>query len=87
MVSVNFTLTYYIQPFICTINNTNNSNNNDENENKNGNENENETITQKFYGQWSSTVFLIYISFIFTYNTFAVPLENFSIVSFDCWGM
>ena len=29
-------------------------------------------------------VFLIYIGFIFTYNTFVVPLENCSVVSFDC---
>ena len=31
--------------------------------------------------------FLIYASFIFTHNTFAFPLENFSIVSFDCSRM
>ena len=32
-------------------------------------------------------VFLIYIGFIFTYSTFVVPLENSSIVSFDCLRM
>ena len=50
-------------------------------------DNDNETITQKFYGQWSSLVFLIYTSFIFTYNTFVVPLENCNIVSFGCSRM
>ena len=54
------------------------------NGNENDNENENEAITQKFYGQWSSIVFLICTSFVCTYKTFAVPLQNFSVVSFDC---
>ena len=34
-----------------------------------------------------SLVFLIYAGFIFTYNTFVVLLESFSIVSFDCSRM
>ena len=49
----------------------------------NENDNENKTITRKFYGQWSSLVFLIYVSFICTYKKCVVPLENCSIVSFD----
>ena len=57
------------------------------NDNDNENENENKIITKKFYGQWSSLVFLIYTSFICTYKTFVVPLENCNIVSFDCSRM
>ena len=49
----------------------------------NDNDNENKAVTQKFYGQWPSLVFLIYTSFICTYKTFVLPLENYSIVSFD----
>ena len=42
-------LLYYIQPFICTFNNSNSNNNNDnnnykENNNENENDNDNETI-------------------------------------------
>ena len=44
-------------------------------------------MTQKFYEQQLSTIFLICISSIFTYKTFVVPFENFSIVSFDCSRM
>ena len=58
-----------------------------DNDNDSDNEHENETIAQKFYGQWSSLVFLIYTSFICTYKTFVVPLENCNIVSFDCSRM
>ena len=47
----------------------------------------NETITQTFYGQWSSLVFLIYTGFTCTYKTFVIPLENCNIVSFDCSRM
>ena len=46
-------------------------------------DNDNETITQTFYGQCPSLVFLIYASFICIYKTFVVPLENCNVVSFD----
>ena len=41
-------LLYYIQPFICIIDNNHNNNHND-NDNGNDNRNDNEEVAQKFY--------------------------------------
>ena len=41
-------------------------------------------LYKNFMDNNQNAAFFIYTSFIFIYNTFVVPLENFNIVSFDC---
>ena len=79
-------LLYYIQTFICTINNNNNDNNHynhnhNHNDNDNDNENDSENDNDLLHIFWF-TLALYLLTKLFE-NLKIVPFKNSNIVSFD----
>ena len=75
----------FFTAFVCTFDNKNNNNKNNNNENENDKWEWQMRMTNENENNWSS-IFNLCQLYIY-YNTFVVPSENFSIVSFDCSRM